>query len=1303
MLRSAIAVVSVCLLAGMAAARAITLDAPVLVVADETGAFSYEAVFTAKEAVIVATWAMFPEANVVGGGWIADCFCPPPDDDGCPFDTGEELVIPVDGSLRNPLESGTVTVHVGICDSGGLQVTTTVVPWVSIETVAVGNPGNTDDTHGDGYGGVDYVYEIGKFEVTTGQYTQFLNAVAAMDTYGLYNALMDSEERGCQITQNGTIGSYTYDFSGRPSGTEANWVSRPVNYVSWGDATRFANWLHNGRPTGSQDLTTTEDGSYDLSATHQYYGPDGQLIDPDGLAAALMAVVRKQDATWVIPSEDEWYKAAYHHNDGVTGNYWDYPTKSDTAPTPEAPPGADMTNGSANYNSVVGSPYYRSEVAAYDAKPSDSPYGTFDMGGNVQEWNEAVLYGVRGLRGGWFSSKSSLFLHAAGVPHIIPPSNEYDSMGFRVAKVFQSWPALLYVDDTAAAANNGSSWCDAFSYLQDALAAAAASGGTVNEIRVAQGTYTPDQGVRQIPGDRAATFQLINSVMVKGGYAGYAEPDPDARDIDAFETVLSGDLNGDDGLDLANNEENSYHIVTGSGTDTTAVLDGVTIAGGHANNGQDAEDHWGGGILNRRGSPTVANCTFRGNTANPGGAMYNAESSPVVSNCTFIHNRAQSGGAIQNAIESNPIISNCVFRGNVATSHGGAMYNYYSSPVIDSCLFSGNTTNGKGGGIYNNRECDCLLTDSVFANNSAAEGGGVYNYRSSPTVHSCRFNGNSSEIGGGMANYNLSDPAIISSEFSGNRAVTGGGLHCSGWSNATLRNCTFAQNSATNGRGIACDSGQGPPSGAILTSCILWDGGEEVWNDGASVITITYTNIQGGWSGKGDDNISRDPLFVALGWWDDAGTPDATEDDTWVTGDYRLQRGSSNIDAGDPGATPAIGETDVGGYPRVLCDRVDMGAHEFGIGDYDCDQAIDLVDWSSWSTCFTGPDGGPYDNGCEAFDFDFDQAVDLFDFAGFQEACTGPLAPTVVIDTVLVGNPGNAGELSGYGAGGYGPDRICGAVDSEYNIGKYEVTAGQYTEFLNAVAATDPYGLYNTYMWSWTYGCKIERSGESPDYSYSVAGDWADRPVNYVSWGDAARFANWLHNGQPTGAQDLSTTEDGSYYLNGATTNGELMAIVRELDATWVIPSEDEWYKAAYHHNDGVTGNYWDYPTSNDSEPGYVNNGGNLSGTGDPFVEGGTDPGNYATYGGDGGTDGIGSPYYRTEVGEWENSDSPYETFDQGGNVWEWNEAVIGSYRGLRGGSFDFEGIFLRASDRDGYGLPSIEDFIFGFRVAEVP
>jgi sulfatase modifying factor 1 len=315
-------------------------------------------------------------------------------------------------------------------------------------------------------------------------------------------------------------------------------------------------------------------------------------------------------------------------------------------------------------------------------------------------------------------------------------------------------------------------------------------------------------------------------------------------------------------------------------------------------------------------------------------------------------------------------------------------------------------------------------------------------------------------------------------------------------------------------------------------------------------------------------------------------------------------------------------------------------------------------------------------------------------------ALVSAASAAVNIETVPIGNPGNAGELSGSGAGGYGIDRICGAVAYDYNIGKYEVTAGQYTAFLNAVAKTDTYGLYNANMAlanSTTQGCNIVQSGGPGSHNYSVASDWVNRPVNYVSWGDAARFANWMTHGQPTGAQNGSTTEDGAYYLNGATDNASLMAVTRKTVAQggrYYIPVEDEWYKAAYHKNDGVTGNYFDYPTGSNSMPS------------NDLIS--PDPGNNANFYQNGYT--IGSPYYRTSVGEFENSDSPYGTFDQGGNVWEWNSAdVIGYYRGVRGGSFyssgghgGGDGYGLRATYRD-YLDPVFESSNIGFRVSEVP
>ena len=284
----------------------------------------------------------------------------------------------------------------------------------------------------------------------------------------------------------------------------------------------------------------------------------------------------------------------------------------------------------------------------------------------------------------------------------------------------------------------------------------------------------------------------------------------------------------------------------------------------------------------------------------------------------------------------------------------------------------------------------------------------------------------------------------------------------------------------------------------------------------------------------------------------------------------------------------------------------------------------------------------------------------------------------ITIDTVAVGNKGNTADtrLMDDGTTGYG------SVGYAYNIGKYEVTAGQYTAFLNAVAATDTYGLYNTEMDSVnsSYGCNIKRSDNSGSYTYSVASDWANRPVNYVSYWDSCRFANWLGNGQGSGG-----TETGAYTLtaDGMTNN----TITRNPGWTgWAVTSEDEWYKAAYYKGGSTNAGYWLCPTKSNTTPGR------------DMADASGNNANYNT-----GSHLIGSPYYRTEVGEFQNSDSPYGTFDQGGNVYEWNEAIrSGASRGLRGGSFSSYYSTLQAPYRYSY-YPTYEFFYVGFRVSEVP
>ncbi|MCY2927249.1 MAG: SUMF1/EgtB/PvdO family nonheme iron enzyme [Planctomycetota bacterium] len=287
-----------------------------------------------------------------------------------------------------------------------------------------------------------------------------------------------------------------------------------------------------------------------------------------------------------------------------------------------------------------------------------------------------------------------------------------------------------------------------------------------------------------------------------------------------------------------------------------------------------------------------------------------------------------------------------------------------------------------------------------------------------------------------------------------------------------------------------------------------------------------------------------------------------------------------------------------------------------------------------------------------------------------------------------------------------------GAVAYAYQIGKFEVTAGQYTTFLNAVAATDPYGLFFSGMANPTgyQGCNIQRSGSPGTYIYTVPSDWANRPVNCVSWGCAARFCNWVANGQPTGACDASTTEDGSYDLSGthagfqygpqpnnpnsggwSQENTALMAVTRKANAKYVIPTEDEWYKAAYYKGGGTNAGYWDYPTRSNTAPG-----------GDMNDASGNNANNH-TQNGPYPIDGIS---YHTVVGEFQNSAGPYGTFDQGGNVLEWNSAVVGDARsrgrGSRGGASNDSAISDSAAERYAYA-PFYEQSNFGFRIVQIP
>jgi sulfatase modifying factor 1 len=310
-------------------------------------------------------------------------------------------------------------------------------------------------------------------------------------------------------------------------------------------------------------------------------------------------------------------------------------------------------------------------------------------------------------------------------------------------------------------------------------------------------------------------------------------------------------------------------------------------------------------------------------------------------------------------------------------------------------------------------------------------------------------------------------------------------------------------------------------------------------------------------------------------------------------------------------------------------------------------------------------------------------------------------ARAVTIDLVPVGNPGNANDPA--------TGNLFGGVAYDYQIGKYEVTIGQYKDFLNAVAATDTYSLYNASMGTNQSIRGISRSGTSGAYTYSViapsgttpagASSPGNRPITFVSWWDSTRFANWMSNGQPTGAQTSTTTENGAYNLNGATSGTAPARNVTNPNTgatpTYVIPTETEWYKAAYYNpvlNSG-SGGYYTYATQSNATPG------NVIGSGS----------NQANYGPGGvysvtqSTSFSANQNYLTDVGAFTNSASFYGTFDQSGNVFEWNDVTTagGSSRPLRGGTwYSLAGPVSRSSPVS-FAL-SFEDSGFGFRLASL-
>ncbi len=242
----------------------------------------------------------------------------------------------------------------------------------------------------------------------------------------------------------------------------------------------------------------------------------------------------------------------------------------------------------------------------------------------------------------------------------------------------------LYVDKNAIGPLfDGSSWCTGFPTLQEALTAADLSGGSVTDILVAEGVYSPaDAG-----GDRFATFEVRDGVSMFGGFSGCGEAVPNERSLFLYETVLSGDLNGDDDGTPRGSADNSIHVVSAFGIGEETVVDGFTISAAFADDKTPHDN--GGGVYIIGGSPTVANSTLEGNFAFAGAAASSSDASPHWINCKFSGNGASLAGGGIHATSGAPRITNCTFHENDAPS-GGALFGTSTSITVANSIFWNN-------------------------------------------------------------------------------------------------------------------------------------------------------------------------------------------------------------------------------------------------------------------------------------------------------------------------------------------------------------------------------------------------------------------------------------------------------------------------------------------------------------------------------------------------------------------------------------------------------------------------------------
>lgn len=519
-----------------------------------------------------------------------------------------------------------------------------------------------------------------------------------------------------------------------------------------------------------------------------------------------------------------------------------------------------------------------------------------------------------------------------------------------------SWSAAvpIYVDDsTSGPVLDGSTWCQAYRYLQDGLAAAKPG----DEVRVANGTYTPDRGADQARFDREASFHLPDGVRVLGGYAGCGAPDPNYRNPHSSGPILSGDLNHDDATEFANRSDNSYHVVTLQNVGSDSVFEQFEIRGGYAD-GAFFPHSFGGGIYIDGGAPTVMNVMLRENWADfNGGGIYEFGSTATIWEVLFSSNKAGYGGGM--FAGGSVSVQDCHFFRNSALADGGGLYvNTESAAVIVNTVFSTNSAGFSGGGISTSLDTQVTLDHCIAARNVAVKGAGMSLHGNALVTNSYIFGNDASDMGGGIEfnSFKALSQVVVNSTIVGN---TGGN------SAGGILYFNFGTRQSINSSILYGNSANGD---SLMFAQLMGDFQPPI---------MEYNCIQGFPGTDAAGNIGDDPQFI---------TPVYDFTTFVVLPNFRLRPESPAIDAGDPETLAIAGLVDLDRHGRVLCGRVDIGVYEFGIGDVNCDKSVDLDDFTLWDYCEADAKAQQIPDDCRPLDFNDTQDVNLFDFAGFQRA-----------------------------------------------------------------------------------------------------------------------------------------------------------------------------------------------------------------------------------------------------------------------------------------------------------------------------